>query len=284
MVAVVGRIVDEGIAAVLGLLAPDLASGGDDARNPGDVAPGVAFIGGERGAGPFPDRNRHPILAVIDGGRFPAAHPSVGTLEKSAPLALLLPPLHRLERIGEQSVASRDEARIRRMLVIMHGHRRRAGGEGIGRVLFVPTWRLGDFVALQARVRVAAQVVGVVFDEIDRPVGAVGMDFAHDPADPAGAVGAGRSAIEGADQQASVGGRVEAHALMHDRHAGFAGGIPERGHIEVINGKHFLALAPRAAIGRGGDQGMAGRDLFAVGVAQPVEIELAVPIAEIIGA
>src|SRR5215813_2046518 len=137
---------------------------------------------------------------------------------------ILLPPLQRHELIREQRLAGRDESGIFRF-----------GVTGIVRVALVPT------------------SVAVVSDEIDRPVGSVGICFAHYSADAAHVERARRLPVEGEHQQPPVRSDVKSHALMHHRRIALR---------QLVDWKDYRGLAPYAAVFRSDYQRLPWRDVL----------------------
>ncbi len=156
--------------------------------------------------------------------------------------ALLVPPLFTHQAVAKKSLAGLDESLVGRSLV-----EREAG------VALAP-----------ARARVVAQ-------EIDRAEGAILAHLAYDAADPSAAEGDRSVTVKSQHEQATVGGDVKAHPLVHH---GLPCGV---GRPKIVDRENDFGGVPVPAVHGAAKKRPAGCDVLTNGVAQVFDVEPAVP-------
>ena len=173
--------------------------------------------------------------------------------------AILFPPLHRHQFVGEQGIARRDESGVGAGLV-----ERKAG------VGFVPTGAT------------------VVANEVNGAKGVVSVNFADDPAQALTLVRpflrerVYAEAVKSQREQPAVGRDVKAHALVH--HRGSAGGekalrIPDIG--QCIFRENDLGIRPIPPVDRGHQQSATGRNMFGPGGAKVLQVITVLPESQV---
>ena len=252
-----GGVVHEGVAAIGGLLPPDLPRGGADGFLPGNVAPGFALVVGHRHQALLVHAQHFIRACGVEGQRL-------------------------RRRVGEQRL-------VEPLLLVHLAHGRAvleqllAGGDQLG----IPALPEG-----REHPGVLRRVPGglVVDQEVDvLRQRAVRVNPPHRPAHAPAVAGRGaaavmHNAVEGQKQQHPVLRIIEAHALVgHGEHfflqQGRAGAfVLPGGHLHLREGHD--GLIPVDAVRAGGQHGVAGHLVLVHGVGQVLAEEPAVGVGQ----